>query len=240
MSALARPHLDPTATGPVAAGVLVFDVNETLLDLDALTPLFEEIFGDAGARGEWFAQLLRCSMVAAITKDERDFSQLGDAALRMIAARRGADVAETDRRRILERMLQLPPHPDAEPALGRLGEGGFRLAALTNSASEAAHRQLEHAGLDRFFEEILSVDAVGRFKPAPEVYLHAAARLGVQPAGLWLVAAHDWDVTGALRAGCRAAFVARPGKVLDPGAPQPEVVGKDLTEVSEALLRLRR
>jgi 2-haloacid dehalogenase len=54
---------------------------------------------------------------------------------------------------------------------------------------------------------------------------------------LCLVAAHAWDVAGALRAGCRAAFTARPGMVLDPLAPRPDVVGADLAEVATALLR---
>jgi 2-haloacid dehalogenase len=51
-----------------------------------------------------------------------------------------------------------------------------------------------------------------------------------------LVAAHAWDVAGAARAGCATAFVARPGKVLDPLVERPEVVGADLVEVAEAIL----
>jgi 2-haloacid dehalogenase len=65
----------------------------------------------------------------------------------------------------------------------------------------------------------------------------AAAELEVEVQRLRLVAAHAWDVAGALRAGCLAAFVARPGMVLDPLAPAPDVVGPDMTEVADALLR---
>jgi 2-haloacid dehalogenase len=52
-----------------------------------------------------------------------------------------------------------------------------------------------------------------------------------------LVAAHAWDVAGAMRAGCAAAFVARPGQVLDPLAPTPDVVGRDLRDVAEGIVR---
>lgn len=50
------------------------------------------------------------------------------------------------------------------------------------------------------------------------------------------VAAHSWDVAGAMRAGCAAAFVARPGMVLDPLAETPDVVGADPRGVAEKLL----
>ena len=65
----------------------------------------------------------------------------------------------------------------------------------------------------------------------------AASELGVEISEIRLVAAHDWDVTGALRAGCRAAFVARPGMVLGPLAERPDISGRDLREVAEQILR---
>ena len=60
----------------------------------------------------------------------------------------------------------------------------------------------------------------------------AADRLGVEIGQVRLVAAHAWDVAGAMRAGCAAAFVARPGKILDPLFEPPDVVGSDLREVA--------
>jgi 2-haloacid dehalogenase len=60
--------------------------------------------------------------------------------------------------------------------------------------------------------------------------------LQVAPKDVLLVAAHSWDVAGAMRAGCSAAFVARPGMVLDPLAPRPQVVGHDLAAVVDAII----
>ncbi len=110
------------------------------------------------------------------------------------------------------------------------------MATLTNSAMDVAEAQLENAGLTGFFERILSADTVGRLKPALEPYQHAATELEVPVSSLRLVAAHGWDVAGALRAGCKGAFVARPGKGLDPLSPSPDVVGKDVLEVAQKLL----
>jgi 2-haloacid dehalogenase len=78
---------------------------------------------------------------------------------------------------------------------------------------------------------------VQRLKPAPKTYQMAAERLGVPLGEIRLVAAHAWDIAGALRAGC-AAFVARPGMVLDPLVPAPDVVGADMGEVAEHILRV--
>jgi 2-haloacid dehalogenase len=51
-----------------------------------------------------------------------------------------------------------------------------------------------------------------------------------------LVAAHGWDVAGALTAGCKAAFVARPEKVLSPKGAKPDISSRDLQEVAEQII----
>ena len=216
--------------------VSVFDVNETLLDLGALDPRFERVFGDGSVRREWFQQLLQSAMVATITGSYSDFATIGGAALRMTAARRGVEISDEDSQYILGGMGELPPHPEAPEALDRLRDAGIRLAALTNSTEVVANAQLSHAGLADRFERILSADTVQRLKPAPEPYRAAAESLGVGVEEVRLVAAHAWDVAGAMRAGCAAAFVARPGMVLDPLTPTPDVVGSDLNEVAHGII----
>lgn len=218
--------------------VCVFDVNETLLDLVALDPPFERAFGRPGVRREWFGQFLQSAFVSTITDTYVDFGTIGRAALEMVARRNGVEFAADDRDAILGTMRTLPPHPEVAAALGRLRDGGLRLAALTNSTEAVATAQLTNAGLARFFERILSADAARRLKPAREPYEMAARELGVGIGELRLVAAHAWDITGALRAGAAAAFVARPGIVLDPLAPPPDIVGADLSEVADRILEV--
>jgi 2-haloacid dehalogenase len=110
------------------------------------------------------------------------------------------------------------------------------MAALTNSTEQVAQAQLTNAGLAKYFEQILSADMVQRLKPAPEPYHMAAQRLGVNIGQIRLIAAHDWDVAGAMRAGAAAAFVSRPGMVLNPLFPAPDVVGRDMRDVVEKIL----
>ena len=218
------------------ARVCVFDVNETLLDLGALDPHFERAFGDAGVRRAWFLQLLQSALVATVTGVYSDFGTIGAAALEITAEREGVDLSDEDKQKILGGMRELPPHPEVAESLERLRDAGLMLATLTNSTLQVAEAQMNSSGLRHYFEQILSADEVKRLKPAPEPYRMAAQSLGVEAERVRLVAAHAWDVAGALRSGCAAAFVARPGMVLDPLVERPDVVGADLREVADRIL----
>ena len=218
------------------ARVCVFDVNETLLDLGALDPQFERVFGDASTRQAWFGQFLTSWLTAMVTGVYQDFGTIGGTALEMIAERQGVELSDEYKGQILSGIQELPPHPEVEENLGRLRDAGIRLATLTNSTQQVADAQLDNSGLRAYFEQSLSADTVKRLKPAPEPYHMAAESLGVEIGQVRLVAAHAWDVAGALQTGCAAAFVARPGMVLNPLFERPDIVGSDLREVADGIL----
>jgi 2-haloacid dehalogenase len=216
--------------------VIVCDVNETLLDIGALEPGFRTVFGDGRVLQEWFSTVLLYSEVATLAGPYADFASIGGAALDMVAGAHGVTMAPADRTRILRGMLTLPAHPDVRDGLQTMRGAGLRLVTLTNNPPATVGQQLANAGLAPFFEASFSVDDVRRFKPAAEPYRSVATALGVPVDQLRMVAAHAWDVHGALRAGCAAAFVARPGKVLYPLGPKPDIVGPDLRSVAQQIV----
>lgn len=126
--------------------VIVFDVNETLIDVGALGPFYIGMFGESAARREWFGQMLQSAFVSTITGTYRDFGTLGMSALTMVARRRGVELLDEDRTALRDGMRQLPPHPEVREALERLRAAGFRLVTLTNSTLEAGEAQLANAG----------------------------------------------------------------------------------------------
>lgn len=218
---------------------LVFDVNETLLDVAALDPLFERLFGDASARVEWFLTLEEGWMTATIVERFQPFANLAQAALVMVGQRRGIEVSEAQCEELVGGMKRLPAHPDVRPALEQLRIEGFHLAALSNGSLPALRQQLESAGLGDSFDAILSVEETQRYKPAPEPYRMVAERNGIEQEQMMMVAAHAWDITGAAAVGCRTAFIARPGKVLNPAGSQPDIQGNDLQDFARQLLAWR-
>lgn len=218
---------------------LVFDVNETLLDVAALDPLFERLFGDLSARVEWFLTLEEGWMTATITERFRPFAELAQAALVMVGQRRGVEVSEAECQALVDGMKRLPAHADVHPALEQLRGAGFHLAALSNGSLQALRQQLESAGLGDSFDAVLSVEETQRYKPAPQPYRMAAERHGINLDEMMMVAAHAWDITGAAVAGCRTAFIARPGKVLNSAGSQPDLYGDDLQDFARQLLAWR-
>lgn len=215
--------------------VVVFDVNETLLDLAPMRESFEAVFGSPPPLGEWFARLLHGSLVANHLNDFRPFSEIGVEALLAIAAKLGPDLDESEAEVLVAGMEALPAHSDVIPALERLVDAGFRTAALTNGSTRVANAQVENAGLNPFIQRVISVDEVGRFKPDPTPYRYAADQLDVEPVEMMLVAAHDWDVAGAIRTGARGALVRRGrGRWTIPGI-EPDLAVDGLAQLADAL-----
>jgi 2-haloacid dehalogenase len=221
----------------MAMPVLVFDVNETLLDLEALTPHFERMFGEGGSLREWFAQVILYSEAITLSDHYVPFGELGGAALRMLALTRGVQINDTDVHELKEAVATMPPHPEVRGALVRLREVGFRLYTLTNNPRATCARQLEQAGMASLFERQFSVDdTVHRYKPAREVYREVETYLGLRPADLCLIACHTWDILGAAAAGWKTAFIARSGNAPLAVGPQPLILGPDLNVVAQEII----
>jgi 2-haloacid dehalogenase len=227
----------PSATSR-SPSILVFDVNETLLDIDAMGPLFMQIFGDPRAVREWFGQLVVYSMTAAMSHRYVDFFTLGQAVMQMLADIHRVHITDDHLDQVREAMLTMPAHHDVADALTELRDNGLRLVALTNSPPNPdGQSPLEHAGLGGLFERQFSVDACRTFKPDPAVYRYACQELAVAPPECMMVAAHVWDLVGAQSVGFSAALVTRTGNapLLANGLPQPNLVAGDLHQLVQQL-----
>jgi 2-haloacid dehalogenase len=214
---------------------LVFDLNGTLLDISALDHAFKMLFGDARVRKDWFSEVLKIALATTAMGVYADFGRIIGAALKVIEKRQRHSLSEEQRSEVLHQLRALPPFPDVKEGLEELRRAGFPLAVLTNSSLDAAKQALEHAQLGGNFTHTPSADSAQRLKPAREPYQMTASELGIGLDSLMLVAAHAWDVAGALSAGCQACFVARPGEFLDEITPRPTLVVSDLRELAKQI-----
>ncbi len=220
-----------------APSVLVFDVNETLLDIRTLEPLFLRLFGDADVLREWFAQLVLYSQAATLSGAYRPFGVIAAGVLRMIGDTRGVEIGDADTAELKARTLAMPAHPDVKPGLERLRGAGFRLVTLTNSAPDPEVNPIDRTGIGALVERQFSVDPLRRFKPAPEVYRQVSEALALPPQAFCMVAAHAWDTLGAQALGWAGALVTRPGNAAVAGLPEPDLAAPDLGRLAEAMIR---
>ena len=217
--------------------ILFFDVNETLLDLRPMkTSVSEALGGRKDLLPLWFTTMLQYSLVVTVADRYADFIDIGIAALQMVAGAHGIGLSEGDARTAIEPMNSLPPHPEVSAALRSLKDAGYRMFTLTNSSKAGVTAQMKNSGLGEFFAEFLTVEEIGIYKPATHVYRWAARRAGAKTQNCMLIAAHGWDVAGALWADMRAAFLARPGQHLYPPAPEPEIIAPDLAKAADNLV----
>ena len=217
--------------------VLVFDVNETLLDLDSVKPHFERIFGDPGILREWFNLVILYSEASSLSNIYVDFGKLGGAVLTMLGETKGVKIAADDLTKVKDAIAEMPAHTDVHEGLIKLQTAGFRMVTLTNNPRETCQSQLEHAGIRKYFEQLFSIDDdVHRYKPAQQSYSMVADAMKSKPAELWLIACHTWDTMGAAAAGWSSALLTRTGNAPISIGRKPDLVGSNLIEVADALI----
>jgi 2-haloacid dehalogenase len=219
-----------------ALPLIVFDVNETLLDLGTMEPTFRRIFGDDNAMRLWFANLILYSAALTVAGTYVPFTDIGSAVMKMMADTRGIKIDDNDKKAMTEKFSTMPPYPEVPAALRKLRNAGFRLFCLTDNLLEVQTRQLEHGGIIDLFERRFSADGVKHHKPSREAYAYVERELGAKPSQLCLIACHTWDILGAVATGWEGALIKRVGNDVLGVGPQPNLVGNDLNDVADQLI----
>src|ERR1700690_2070810 len=141
-----------------ALPLIVFDVNETLLDLGTMEPTFERIFGEKSAMRLWFANLIIYSAALTVAGCYVPFTDIGAAVMKMMADTQGIKINDADKQELKEKFSTMPPHKEVPAALRKLRAAGFRLFTLTDNLLEVQTRQLEHGGIVDLFERRFGAD----------------------------------------------------------------------------------
>ena len=217
--------------------VIVFDVNETLLDLSPLKKsVGEALNGREDLLPLWFSTMLHYSLVETLSDNYHPFGEIGTAALMMVAKTQGIDMTYEDAKTsIVTPLRSLQAYPDVVPGLKAFNKGTFHIVSLTNSSAIGVETQFKNAGLTDYFEKRYTIGSIKKYKPHPDTYQMVLDDLQVKPEEVLMVAAHAWDLAGAKNVGFQTAFIARPGKVLYPNVAEPDYVVKNLTELVSIL-----
>ncbi|OED82947.1 haloacid dehalogenase type II [Vibrio splendidus] len=217
--------------------VILFDINETVLNLGSLQPKFKAVFGSEDALSLWFSKLLHSSTVCIATNVKSTFSELANATLDAIAQRYKCDLTVESKDALLTSFANLPPHTDIKASLLKLRNNGFKTVAFSNSSLDLITSQIKNSGLEDYFDTVISVEETGSFKPNSDVYNFAADTLKEPVENLRLVATHDWDTHGALSAGLQAAYIDRTGVEYHSLYLKPEISSKTMDGVVEQIIK---
>lgn len=220
---------------PYRPAAVAFDVVETLISLAPLGERFEKVGLPAHGVREWFPRILLYGIGLNITGDYVPFPVAAAAALRTVSRH---ELTPEQVEYVVAGMRELPAHPDVEPAMRVLRDGGIRVTCLTNGAPEVVEDFLARNGLDGLVETVITTSELQSWKPPAKVYLHAASKLGLEPDQVCLVACHAWDCHGAKRAGLMAGWVGRAEGGYDEIFAPADVLGASLVDVAEGLVAL--
>ena len=213
---------------------IAFDAFGTLFDIDWLRQPARELAGERGddLYDAFYARLQPWTWLITAADAYVPLPELAAMAFESAAAEVELDV---DTGALVDKLTELPPFPDAEPALQSLS--GHSLAVLSNGTRDGLEQLLSNAGIRDHFDHVLPADSVGRYKPAPEVYGLAARAFGVDPEEVTLVSSNPWDAAGAKLSGLRSVWVSRGRPMAPVLGVAPDDVVEDLTGLTFAARR---
>lgn len=216
--------------------VVVFDVNETLSDMTPMRRRFLEIGADEHTSTTWFSSVLRDGFALAAAGASQAFAAVAEGVLRFMLAEIPVTCALDEAvEKVMNGFLDLPVHPDVPDGVRSLASSGRRLVTLTNGSIQITERLLTGAGVVGHFEQMLSVEEAGIWKPAAAAYGYASRACNVEPTDMLMVAVHPWDIDGAARAGLRTAWLDRQGRPYPDHFRAPDITVPDLRELAEMI-----
>lgn len=214
---------------------LAFDVYGTLIDPAGIAAAIAPKAGAQAAEfaRRWREKQLEYAFRRGLMQAYADFDRCTREAFQHTAATLRIAFTSAETAAALEAYAALPAFADVSASLAAIRATGARMFAFSNGVAATVDRLLRHAGVREFFEDLVSVDEIGRFKPDPGVYRHFLARADSTPAETWLVSSNPFDVIGARSAGLRAAWVRRsPDAPFDPWGVEPTATVASLADLA--------
>jgi len=221
---------------PDAVTTVTFDSYSTLVDVDtAENALADRVAEPTPVSRLWRARSLEYTFVANHVDAYQPFYEMNRDALEYALAAHGVDLSPEERDEILAVYHELDVFDDVRDAMERLDRAGYDLYVLSNGNPEMLESMIEHAGIRDLVEDAISADEIQTFKPAAELYRHAAARTGTPIEGIAHLTAAWFDVQGAIHAGMQGVWVDRKGDPWEPFGDGPDRTVATIHEFAEAL-----
>ncbi len=212
----------------------VFDAYGTLFDVHSVIEAGRVVTSDPQALSTlWRQKQLEYTWLLSLMGRYEDFWAVTERALRFALARLGLAAGERDVRVLMDAYLSLACFPEVRPALAQLAAAP--LAILSNGSPRMLEAVVRANGLETVLRHVLSVDAVGVYKPSPRVYELGPRALGLPAREVLFVSSNAWDVAGAKAFGYRACWCNRAGSPMESLDLTPDLEVQRLDQIPAAV-----
>jgi len=198
---------------------IAFDIYGTLIDPMALGEVLKEIIGEKAPafNALWRDKQLEYSFRKAAMNQFNHFSECTKQALEYCDSIFKTELSESQINQLLGLYRKLPAYSETETILKALKEKDHELIAFSNGKKDDLISLFENANILSYFDQIISVDEVGIFKPAPEVYNLLIQKSSSPIENTWLISSNAFDIIGAASIGLKTIWLKRnPAAVFDP------------------------
>lgn len=213
--------------------IVVFDIIGTCFSLEKPRQQLIKLGAPDFALELWFSQALRDAFALSHAGGYQPLKEILQAQLPRTLRTFEIELDSEQLSRVIKTLGELELQPKATEAFEVLNRFGWHIVALTNGSKDSTLNLLERANVRKYFSEVYSCDAIAKTKPHPDVYQIISAD---NLANVWMVAAHAWDIAGAIRVGMKTAFVSQLEKDYLDIYPQPQIVAKNLLEAASQII----
>ena len=217
----------------MAVKAAIFDAYGTLLDVTSAT---RHLVGSGtypilATKGElltdiWRTKQLQYSWLRSLMGDYIPFWQCTTDALDFALEQTGLDGDPALRDDLLSLYRIIAAYDDAAFILKAMSDLSIPCAILSNGNHDMLAEAIAHAGIQPHLSAVLSVDAVGIFKPSPDVYQMGCDAFSAKPEEILFFSSNGWDIAGAGQFGYQTIWVNRAKQVAEKcGKPPMAEVG---------------
>lgn len=216
-----------------SARTVAFDMIGTLFSLEAPRRVLDELGAPTATFDIWFSGGLRDYFARSHSGAYAPLKNVLETTLPRAARIVEWDIDRVSIPEVMASLRELSPIEGAGPALGKLTGAGWRTIVVTNGSRDVAEHLLTRSGLREHVSVVISCDDLEVSKPHPRVYNEVKRSSRGE---VWLVAAHAWDVAGAMQAGIRGVWLSTTEHLYPGFLPPPDITSDDLDSAVASLL----
>ena len=214
---------------------IIFDAYGTLFDVNSAAEKCKEKIGDKWEdfANYWRITQLEYTWLRSIMNRHKDFWQITEDSLNK--SMKKFEIDQNMRSELLDLYKTLSTYPEVKKTLEELKSKNFKLAILSNGTPNLLDELVKSNGLQKFFDDIFSIETVGIYKPSANVYGIPIKKYNIFKNEVVFLSSNTWDVSGGGNFGYKSIWVNRNNNIFDNLDYSPEYELKNLKNLLDII-----